>query len=140
MAPSRRQPEPALEFLVDRSLGRYLLPNALKALGHTTFTLADIYGESKAQSVEDEVWIARAGKEGWVVLTKDDAIRRRPAELEAFVAAKLRVFCLTTANLNGAAQTARFVDNINRIVQRARSRGPYIYGVYERELRRIWPR
>jgi hypothetical protein len=30
--------------------------------------------------VSDETWIALAGERDWVVLTKDDAIRRRPAE------------------------------------------------------------
>lgn len=32
------------------------------------------------QRVSDETWIALAGERDWVVLTKDDAIRRRPAE------------------------------------------------------------
>ncbi|MPZ69906.1 MAG: hypothetical protein GEU71_10295 [Actinobacteria bacterium] len=138
MLPSRQQPEPP-EFLVDRSLGRHHLPNALRDLGFVVHTLADVYGERRAQEIADREWIERAGQETWVVLTKDDRIRYRRVERDAFVAANLRVFCLTTAKLRGEDQTARFVNNINRILQRSRKSGPYIYGVYEKRLGRIWP-
>lgn len=138
VSPSRQQPEPP-EFLVDRSLGRHQLPNALRDLGLVVYTLADVYGERRAQEIADREWIERAGQENWVVLTKDDRIRYRRVERDAFVAANLRVFCLTTARLRGEDQTARFVNNINRILQRSRKSGPYIYGVYEKRLGRIWP-
>ena len=138
MSHSRPRPDPP-EFLVDRSLGRHHLPNALRDLGCIVHTLADVYGEKRSQSVEDHEWLQRAGRNDWIVLTKDDRIRYRHVEREAFMSANLRVFCLTTAKLNAEQQTARFVDNINRIVQRARKSGPYIYGVYEGRLERIWP-
>jgi copper oxidase (laccase) domain-containing protein len=70
---------------------------------------------------------------------KDDAIRRRPAERDALVEAGVRAFCLTNAQLCAAEQTERFVSNRHRILQQARKPGPYIYGVYERRLRRLWP-
>jgi uncharacterized protein with PIN domain len=138
VSPSRLQPEPP-EFLVDRSLGRHHLPNALRGLGFVVHTLADVYGERRAQEVADIEWIELAGHENWVILTKDDRIRYRRVEKEAFIAANLRVFCLTTAKLRGDEQTARFVNNINRILQRSGKPGPYIYGVYEKRLDRIWP-
>ncbi|MGH2865871.1 MAG: hypothetical protein ACRDJX_11575 [Solirubrobacteraceae bacterium] len=53
--------------------------------------------------------------------------------------AGLRVFCLTSAGLRGEQQVERFVSNRHRIAQRARKPGPYICGVYERKLRRLWP-
>lgn len=87
--------------------------------------------------MEDEDWIELAGRENWVVLTKDDRIRYRRVERDAFVGVRLRVFCLT--KLRGEEETACFVSNINRILQRARRPGPYIYGVYEKRLKRIWP-
>ena len=138
MAPSRRPPEPPPDFLIDRSLGKHLLPRALRGLGFTVRTLADVYGEAKAEVVEDQEWIKDAGDNDWVVLTKDDAIRRRPAEFEAFEIAELRVFCLTNAGLRGAEQTERFIGNIHRIVQRSRKPGPFIYGGYEGRIEQIW--
>jgi len=102
-------------------------------------TLASIYGEARAQHIDDEVWLRRAGREGWIVLTKDDKIRRRPVEMEAFSKAGVRVFCLTRAGLKAEEQARHFVSNINRILQRAQKPGPYIFGVYEDSLERIWP-
>jgi hypothetical protein len=70
---------------------------------------------------------------------KDDAIRRRPAERDALSEAKVRAFCLTNAQLRAAEQSARFVDNLERILRQAKKPGPYIYGVYNGHIKRLWP-
>ncbi len=103
-------------------------------------TLASVYGEERAQSVSDEEWLAFAGEHGWVVLMKDDRIRRRPAEIEALRIAGVRAFCLTNANLRAVEQSERFVANRHRIIQRAVKPGPFIDGVYAHGLKRLWPR
>lgn len=51
----------------------------------------------------------------------------------------MRAFCLTNAQLRAAEQSERFVANRHWIIQQARKPGPYIYGVYEMGLRRLWP-
>ena len=135
MAPD---PQDEPEFFIDRSLGKSIA-DGLRAVGLIVHTMASIYGEEKAQQLADEVWLRDAGKKGWIVLTKDDAIRRRPAEREALIDAGVRVFCLTTAQLRGGEQLSRFAENRHRIIQRARQPGPYIYGVYEGRLKRLWP-
>jgi hypothetical protein len=131
-------PDPRLEFFLDRSLGKSI-GIALRAEGLIVHSMAEVYGEEHAQRLPDEVWLRDAGENDWIVLTKDDAIRRRPAERDAMIEAAVRVFCLTTAQLRGAEQTARFVRNRHRIIRQARTPGPYIYGVYEKELKRLWP-
>jgi hypothetical protein len=128
----------APEFFIDRSLGKSIA-EGLRACGLTVHTMASVYGEERAQRLADETWLRDAGVRGWVVLTKDDAIRRRPAQRDALVKAGVRVFCLTNAQLRGAEQTARFVDNRHRIIRQARKPGPYIYAVYATSLRRLWP-
>jgi hypothetical protein len=133
-----RAPEPEPEFFVDRSLGKSIA-EGLRAQGLTVNTMADVYGEKAAQGLADEVWLEDAGKNDWIVLTKDDAIRRRPAERDALTEAKVEVFCLTSANLRGEDQARRFIDNRHRILRQARKPGPYIYGVYEKRLKRLWP-
>jgi hypothetical protein len=135
MASAREQTP---EFFVDRSLGKSIV-EGLRAAGLTVHSMADIYGESRAQQLADEVWLGDAGKNDWIVLTKDDAIRRRPAERDALTAASVRVFCLTNRNLRGAEQMERIVLNRDRILRLARKPGPYIYGIYENGLRRLWP-
>lgn len=73
------------------------------------------------------------------MLMKDDAIRRRPAERDALVEASVRAFCLTNAQLRSTEQTARIVAKRHRIIHQARKPGPYIYGVYDQGIRRLWP-
>jgi len=135
---SRTPPEPP-ELFVDRSLGRRLLPNALRQAGFIAHTLASVYGESQAQAVPDEEWIALAGERNWVVFTKDDAIRHREIELAAVEKYAVKMFCLTNAGLRGDQQCERFVTNIHRIIQRSQKPGPWICGVYEGRVAQIWP-
>jgi hypothetical protein len=132
-------PQHQPEFFIDRSLGKSIA-EGLRAEGLTVHTMASVYGEQKGQELDDEVWLRDAGKNDWVVLTKDDAIRRRPSERDALADAGVRVFCLTNRHLRGAEQLARFVDNRFRIMQRAQKPGPYIYGVYEGRLGKLWPK
>lgn len=102
--------------------------------------MASVYGEQAGQRIADERWLRDIGAKGWIVLMKDDAIRRRPAERDALVEAGVRAFCLTNAQLRAAEQTERFVSNRHRIIQRARKPGPYIYGVYDKGIRLLWPK
>ena len=126
------------EFFVDRSLGKSIVAG-LRAAGLQVRSMAEVYGEEAAQLLADEIWLRDAGENDWIVLTKDDAIRRRPAERDALTEAAVRVFCLTNRNMRAAAQTERFITNRHRILRQARKPGPYIYGVYEAGLRRLWP-
>jgi hypothetical protein len=128
------------EFFIDRSLGRKAVPDALRACGLVVHTMASVYGEKVGQGLRDETWLRDVGQRGWVVLMKDDAIRRRPAEREALIEGGVRAFCLTNAQLRGEEQARRFVENRHRILRRARQAGPYIYGVYDGRIQRLWPR
>jgi hypothetical protein len=130
-------PDP--EFLVDRSLSQRSLPVTLRAAGLIVRTLTDVYGEQLAQQTDDATWLALAGERGWVVLCKDDHIRRRPAELQAMAEGKVRVFCLTNAQLTFAEQAERFIANRHRIIQASRKPGPYVYGVYQDRIDKLWP-
>jgi hypothetical protein len=142
--PSRRSSDrrPAAEqheFLIDRSLGRLAVPEALRAVGLIVHTLAEIYGEDAAQETEDVKWIRLAAQRGWIVLCKDDRIRRRPAERDALTEGNVRAFCLTNANLGFAEQAAYFTANRHRILQVVRKPGPYLYGVYKDGIKKLWP-
>lgn len=131
---------PPPEFFVDRSLGRYEVPEALRAAGLVVHTMADIYGEDWGQRLDDEVWLADIADAGMVALFKDDAIRRRPAQIAAVEAGSLRCFCLTNAGLKGAIQVEWFLTNLSRIRRAAHKPGPYVYGVYADRIGLLWPR
>jgi PIN like domain len=129
------------EFFVDRSLGRHIVPDALRAVGVVVHVMADVYGERIGQGLADAEWLGDAGAEGWVVLMKDDKIRYRPAELESLTTSGVRALCLTNANLRGAEMAQRFVDQLPKIMRIATERpGPYIYGVYADGVRALWPK
>lgn len=57
----------------------------------------------------DEEWLADVGARGWVVLTKDERIRRRPLERQALAAAGVRAFVLTARHMTGEEMGAAFV-------------------------------
>lgn len=129
------------EFFIDRSLGRHVVPDALRAAGATVHVMADVYGERIGQGLADEEWLRDAGERDWAVLMKDAKIRYRPAELQVVIDYGLRAFCLTNANLRGVEMAQRFVENLPRIIRIAEQRpGPYIYGVYSDTLRPLWPK
>ena len=128
------------EFFIDRSLGRRTVAEALLECGLVVHTMASVYGERIGQGLKDETWLRDVGERGWVVLMKDDAIRRRPLERDALIAGGVRAFCLANAQLRGDEMARRFVENRHRILRQAMQPGPYIFGVYESRIARLWPR
>jgi uncharacterized protein with PIN domain len=64
-------------FFVDRSLGRKFAIEALRAAGFTAIA----HDEQFAQDTYDEDWLKVAGKNGWIVVTKDRKIRYRHSEI-----------------------------------------------------------
>jgi hypothetical protein len=80
-----------------------------------------------AQDTPDEEWLTRAGNEGWIVLTKDKLIRKRPIEREALVAAAVRAFVFTGGNMSGVEMAESIVAAIPRMLRViASTRAPFI--------------
>ncbi len=83
-------------FFIDRCLGTQL-GHDLRASGLNVEFHADHF----ADDADDQTWISEVGQRGWVVLTKDKAISRRPLELRAVETARVRMFTLATGNMTG---------------------------------------
>ncbi|MGH2842282.1 MAG: hypothetical protein ACRDKL_01665, partial [Solirubrobacteraceae bacterium] len=45
------------EFFIDRSLGRHVVPDALRAAGAAVHVMADVYGERIGQGLADTEWL-----------------------------------------------------------------------------------
>jgi predicted nuclease of predicted toxin-antitoxin system len=104
-------PEP-LVFFVDRSLGRRVIPNALRDAG----ARVELHDDHFSQDAQDQVWLAEAGKRGWVVLTKDKHLRYRAVETNALMSAKVRAFVLTArGDLSGVEIGEIFVKALPRM-------------------------
>jgi hypothetical protein len=102
-------------YFVDECLGRHVVPDALRqAVGEGERV------EVLPQGTADVDWIPLAHAGGWVCLTKDRALRRRPNELSALLSAALAVFVVGEAR--GEAQAARIVLALPTIRRAVRSR------------------
>lgn len=102
-------------YFVDECLGRHIVPDALRRAVE-----AGEHIEVLPQGTADVDWIPLAHAGGWVCLTKDRALRRRPNELTALLAATLAVFVVGEAR--GEAQAARIVRALPTIRRVLRSR------------------
>jgi PIN like domain len=94
-----RLPEP-FTFLIDRCLGTSAVPEALEPalLDGEAVVVLDDHFESDTR---DAVWIPDVGARGWVILTKDTAMRRNPLEFRALLSANTAVFFFANAGLPG---------------------------------------
>jgi hypothetical protein len=54
--------------------------------------------------------MARVGSKSWVVLSKDDRIRRNPVERDALLTARVAAFFLGRSDLRGDQMAAAFVE------------------------------
>ncbi len=132
-----RRPEPAgPTFFLDRALGRYVVAEAIQQRGYEVLAMADVYPNNEDEQVADDDWILRADAEGWVALTKDYSIVRDHSETLAQTS--LRTFSLNNANLTGEQMADRFDMHLNRIVQRAKKPGPYLYVIGANGLELRW--
>jgi hypothetical protein len=82
-------------FFVDRSLGRHVLANKLRAAG----LRVEAHDDHFSEDTPDEVWLAEAGRRGWVVLTADKRIRSRRLERETLIEAGVQALFLPSKNL-----------------------------------------
>jgi hypothetical protein len=68
-----------------------------------------------AQDAEDAAWIPSIGARGWIVLTKDAALRRNPLEVQAMLAAKTAVYIFGNASVKGDQVARAFQIALPRI-------------------------
>lgn len=126
------------EFLVDRSLGRRVVPDAIRAEGYTVHTLWSTYGEAEV-GLSDTEYLRDAGRRGWAVLTADARIRYVPHELAVVKTEGVKVFALPRGDLRAADAAARFIRNLPAIVRACDQPGPAIYAVMAGRISLRWP-
>lgn len=67
--------EPKLpKIFLDRCLGNFQLPAALRKAGINLITHDEYYGKIAGQNIADTEWLALAGNNGWAAFTKDRKI------------------------------------------------------------------
>jgi hypothetical protein len=69
----------------------------------------------------DDVWLKEAGRQGWIVLTKDEKIRRKPGELSVIAGFAVRCFVLhPTKGMRAEQMGEVLVAALPRILAAAR--------------------
>jgi len=88
--------------------------------------------------VSDTEWLTDSASSGWLVLTKDKRIRRKPLERERIIATKAKVFCLTSGSLKGDQQRAIVMTCLAAIAKAGQAAGPIVYTISRGGIRRLW--
>lgn len=83
----------------------------------------EAHGDHFADDAPDEEWLILAGTKEWVVLTKD-SLRKRPIEMRALSAARLRAIILTRRNLSGDEMAAMFVAYLGAMIRMCQREPP----------------
>ncbi len=127
--------EPRVTFYVDRCLGLGVVA-ALRTAG----ALVEAHDDHFAQDAADVDWIPAVTGRGWVILTKDDSIRRNAPEIEAVRSSGARVVTLASGNMRGADMAALFGQYLADIERLAADHPPPFIAVLTRSgLRVAWP-
>ena len=110
-------------FFVDASLGRHIVPEALRLKGVDVVAHDDRFGPG----TPDAVWLEEAGRHGWLVLTKDKRIRYRENERRALRRAGVAAFVFVGKDLTGEEIAEALVAALPRMIRTAkRTPRPFI--------------
>ena len=116
----------SLTFYLDYQIGRYTVANALRAAG----ARVEVHIDHFAQSAPDVEWIPEVGRRNWVLITKDQHIRRNPLERAAYQNARLRGFVVTGVDMSGIDLAQLLVRCLPGMVRRAAGRpGPLMFTI-----------
>ena len=63
----------------------------------------------------DEVWLAEAGNNGWIVVSRDKMIRRKYNELDAFKRHRVRAVFISGKNITGQEMSELLVRRGRKI-------------------------
>jgi len=113
-------------IFIDRSVPRGVA-DAVKKMRDDVIWLEDEF----PHSVSDQEWLARAGNEGWLVITHDKKVRTRPGERRAIMEHGVGCFILTyKQDLKKEEILALISSNLGEMERRFESTPrPFIYTV-----------
>lgn len=119
----------SITFFLDHQVGRYVVAEMLCAAG----ARVEVHLDHFPGYTPDHEWIPEVGQRGWVLITKDQNIRRNPLERAAYGAAKLRGFIVTGKDMNGNELGGLLVRCLDAMVRRtAGHTGPLLFTISRR--------
>ena len=101
--------EPVL--FLDRNLGKHVIADELRSAG----ICCEVHDDHLPIDAPDEDWIALAGRNGWIALTKDNNIRYRYAQLDSIRRNATRIIIIRAKNATGLEIAQLLLKGINGI-------------------------
>lgn len=98
-------------FYVDDCLGKSV-SQLLRADGWNVVDHREVFDRDR---VKDDEIFEYVGAKGWVLLTKDKAMRRKPWEIDKILTEMNRIFSLSSADLSAEDMAGIFISNRLRI-------------------------
>jgi len=84
-------------LFVDEGMGRYVVPEAIRAAG----VRAEVHRDHFQAGTPDSEWIEEVTKRGWVIVGKDKGHRFEPLEMLAIQRSGARLFTLASGKRSG---------------------------------------
>jgi uncharacterized protein with PIN domain len=123
-------------FLLDRSLGQRVLADRLRGAGWDVRTLADEFGDERAQRMNDEEWIGEGATAGYFLLAKDHRIAARPLEAHAIYVHDARVIVFARGDLTAPQMGDLCVQYGEKIHALRAAPGPFVFSLSAHGLAR----
>ena len=121
-----KQPHNEPVLFLDRNLGKYVVPDALRSEGIS----CEVHDDHLPIDAPDEDWIALAGQKGWIAITKDKNIRHRHAQLASIRKYATRTVVIRVKIATGELIAQVLIKNRNRIFQLYSSdNSPLVVGI-----------
>lgn len=95
----RKPRNTVLAVLLDRSIDHRLAKELRRIPGCYAKSLAEMYGDERAQKMEDVEFLGDAGRNGWVVWTQNPRMWRVPTERGQIIASRTHVFTMGSATM-----------------------------------------
>lgn len=113
-------------FFLDHQIGRYIVAEALRAAGANV----EVHLDHFAGNAPDTEWLPEVGARGWVLITKDQNIRRNPLERAAYEHAGVRGFVVTGKDMSGKELGDLLVRCLSGMLRRTAGRsGPLLFTI-----------
>jgi uncharacterized protein with PIN domain len=126
-----------VRFLLDRSLGQIILPAMLRSAGWDVRTLAEEFGDRRAQHMQDGEWIGEGAKAGFLLLAKDHRLARRPLEAAAIYVHDAKVVVFARGDLTATQMGDLCLQYEQKIHLLALAPGPFVFSIAAHGIARM---
>lgn len=118
-------------ILVDRCISPSFAA-VLRKSGLDCSSLAEVFGNSRAEQMKDEEWIEWAAVNGYAVLTANPRMLKVPMEREAIVRHGTQVFCIAKPDTTKEDKAYLVGRHILSIIRKMRTEDACFWRLYMR--------